>query len=111
MALRVRNWKIAFLEQNTELAPQTPISIWQGQFTKLRVPNIYNLRADPFERATSSLLYGGWQVHRGFLLVPAQAVVAKYLESFKDFPPRSKPASFTVSDVMEKLTTSNPGNN
>ncbi|NEW97133.1 arylsulfatase [Rhodopseudomonas sp. BR0G17] len=111
MALRVRDWKIAFTEQNTELSPQTPISVWQGQFTKLRVPNIYNLRADPFERATTSLLYGDWQVHHAFLAVPAQAVVARYIESFKEFPPRAKAASFTVSDVMEKLTTAGANKN
>jgi arylsulfatase A-like enzyme len=111
MAIRVRNWKISFMEQNGEIDPKIPLGVWQAQFTKLRLPNIYNLRADPFERATTSLLYGDWQVHRGFLLVPAQAVVAKYIESFKDFPPHTKPASFTVSDVMEKLSTPGPTRN
>jgi arylsulfatase len=48
--------------------------------------------------------YGNWQAHRSFLLVPAQAIVAKYLESFKEFPPRAKAASFTVSDAMDKIT-------
>jgi hypothetical protein len=58
MALRFRDWKLAFMEQNAEITPKLPLGAWQGQFTRLRVPNIYNLRSDPFERATTSLFYG-----------------------------------------------------
>ena len=105
MALRVRNWKITFMEQNVEINPKTPLGVWQGNFNKLRAPNLYNLRSDPFERGPDSILFGKWQADRTFLLVPAQGVVAKYIESFKDFPPRAKAASFTVSDVMEKIQT------
>jgi arylsulfatase len=104
MALRVRDWKLNFMEQHTEVSPQTPLSVWQGNFTKLRAPNIYNLRSDPFEKGPQSMEFGNWQAHRAFLLVPAQAIVAKYLESFKEFPPRAKAASFTVSDAMDKIT-------
>ncbi len=111
MAIRIRNWKITFLEQNTEVSPQTPAGVWQGQFNKLRAPNIYNLRADPFERGTTSLSYGDWMSHRMFLIVPAQAVVAHWVDSFKEFPPRAKAASFTISDVMEKITTAKPNEN
>jgi arylsulfatase len=103
MALRVQNWKITFMEQHAEVNPKTPLSVWQGNFTKLRGPNLYNLRADPFEKGTDSIYYADWQAHRAFVFVPAQAIVARYLESFKDFPPRSKPASFTVSDAMDKI--------
>ena len=111
MALRFRDWKAAFMEQTYEINPKTPLSVWQGQFTKLRVPMLYNLRADPFEKATSSIYYGDWSAHRMFMLVPAQAFVAKWLESFKDFPPRAKAASFSISDVMEKITTATPNEN
>jgi arylsulfatase len=111
MALRVRNWKIAFMEQHTEINPETPLGVWQGQFTKLRAPNLYNLRADPFERGTTSIYYADWEARRAFAFVPAQAVVAKYIESFKEFPPRAKAASFTVSDVMDKIQAVNPGAN
>jgi arylsulfatase len=104
MALRVRDWKITFLEQNVEINPKAPLGVWQGNFTQLRAPNLYNLRADPFERGPDSILYSNWHAHRAFLLVPAQAVVAKYLDSFKEFPPRAKAASFTVSDAMDKVT-------
>ncbi|ODT05964.1 MAG: arylsulfatase [Mesorhizobium sp. SCN 65-20] len=111
MAIRVREWKITFMEQNAEISPQMPVGVWQAQFTKLRAPNLYNLRADPFERGTSSMYYGDWLARHVFLQVPAQAIVAKYIESFKEFPPRAKAASFTVSDVMEKITTAAPGRN
>ena len=108
---RFRDWKFAFMEQHTEINPQTPLGVWQGQFTKLRAPVIYNLRADPFEKATVSIYYADWVARRMFLMVPAQALVAKWLESFKDFPPRAKAASFSVSDVMDKITTASPNRN
>jgi arylsulfatase A-like enzyme len=111
MALRVREWKISFLEQHTTTNPQEPLGPWMGQFTKLRAPMLYNLRADPFERGPVSIYYADWHAHRAFILVPAQAIVAKYIESFKEFPPRAKAASFTVSDVMDKLTTAGPDKN
>jgi arylsulfatase len=103
MALRIQHWKITFMEQHAEPNPKTPLSVWQGNFTKLRGPNLYNLRADPFERGTDSIYHADWQAHRAFMFVPAQAVVGQWLESFKDFPPRSKAASFTVSDAMDKI--------
>ena len=56
MAIRVRDWKITFMEQNNEISPKLPTGPWQGQFTKLRMPNLYNLRADPFERGTDQYL-------------------------------------------------------
>jgi arylsulfatase A-like enzyme len=104
MAIRVRDWKIAFMEQHVEVNPKSPLGVWQGDFTKLRGPNLYNLRADPFERGPDSMLFGNWQAHRAFMFVPAQAIVARYLDSFKEFPPRAKAASFTVSDAMDKIT-------
>jgi arylsulfatase A-like enzyme len=108
MALRFREWKIAFMEQNVELNPKTPLGVWQGDFTKLRAPNIYNLRSDPFERGPASIYYGDWETRRVFVLVPAQGMVAQWLDSFKDFPPRAKAASFTVSDAMDKIYAANP---
>jgi hypothetical protein len=103
LALRYKDWKVSFLEQNTQISPETPMGAWMGQFTKLRVPKLYNLRSDPFERGPESIEYAGWFTHRAFVLVPAQVVVVRYLESFKEFPPRAKAASFTVSDAMEKI--------
>ena len=111
MAIRVKEWKISFMEQHTEIGPTTPLGVWQGGFTKLRAPVIYNLRSDPFERGPTSIYYADWHAHRAFLLVPAQGIVGRYIETFKEFPPRAKAASFTVGDVMEKLSTANSGKN
>jgi arylsulfatase len=111
LALRVRRYKITFMEQHSEAEPSNPLGVWQAEFKKLRVPNLYDMRADPFERSTSSIYYADWQIHRAFLMVPAQALVAMMLETFRAFPPRAKAASFTVSDAMEKIETASPNQN
>ncbi|HUU67155.1 MAG TPA: arylsulfatase [Methyloceanibacter sp.] len=103
-ALRYKGWKIIFMEQKS---PGT-FRVWMEPFVPLRVPLIFNLRRDPYERATiTSNTYYDWQLDRAFLLVPAQAYVGKFLETFKEFPPRQKAASFSLDQVMEKL--SKPG--
>jgi arylsulfatase len=84
----VREWKVSFLEQNGKMSTENPLSVWQSDFTHLRVPNLYNLRADPFERATESIYYPDWQVRRVFVQVPIQAYVANWIQSFKEFPIR-----------------------
>jgi arylsulfatase A-like enzyme len=100
MALRFRDWKIVFMEQR---APGT-LRIWAEPFTELRVPKMFNLRRDPYERADiTSNTYYDWMISRAYMLVPAQAYVGKFLETFKEFPPRQRPASFTVGGQMEAL--------
>ena len=101
LAVRYNDWKVSFKEQE-----HTGLAVWEREFTSLRVPNIYNLRADPFERGPESLEYGLWKFHRAFLLVPTQALVGQWLQSFKEFPIRQKPASFNLDQVMEKLSAS-----
>jgi arylsulfatase len=109
VAIRVGNIKIAFMEQHGTLTNATPVGIFQSPFTKLRIPNLYNLRSDPFERGPDSIYYADWLERRVFLLVPAQSIVGKLLESFKEFPPRAKASSFTVSDAMETIMTAGSG--
>jgi arylsulfatase A-like enzyme len=99
-AIRVNQWKIVFTENNN-----TGLDIWRQGFNRLRAPKIFNLLADPFERGDTSFLYNDWMADRAFLVVPAQAVVAQWLESFKEFPIRQKPASFNLDEVMQKLTS------
>jgi arylsulfatase A-like enzyme len=99
LAIRTGNWKISFIEQY-----HTGLGVWSGEFTRLRVPNIYNIRADPFERGPEAIGYDDWTVHHAFMLVPAQAEVAKWLASFKEYPIRAKPASFNLDEVMTKLS-------
>jgi hypothetical protein len=83
------------------------LQVWFEPYTVLRAPKLFNLRADPYERADiTSNTYWDWYIDHAYLIVPAQAYVAKFLASFKDFPPRQKAASFTITDVMEKLQNS-----
>ncbi len=99
-ALRYQDWKLIFMEQQT----MGTFRVWMEPFVLLRVPLIFNLRRDPWERATiTSNTYYDWLLDRAFLLVPAQAYVAQFLETFKEFPPRQKAASFSLDQVMETI--------
>jgi arylsulfatase len=99
-ALRYDDWKMIFMEQKA----QGTFRVWMEPFVPLRVPLIENLRRDPYERATiTSNTYYDWLLDRAFLLVPAQAYVANFLATFKEFPPRQKAASFSLDRVMEKI--------
>jgi len=101
MALRVGNWKCTFMEQRAK-----GFKVWEEPLVAKRVPDLYNLRSDPFERATedADIFYAKWKADRAFLLVPAQAIVAEFLATFKEFPPRQKPASFSIDQALEKAT-------
>ncbi|WP_115461945.1 arylsulfatase [Winogradskyella aurantiaca] len=99
-ALRYADWKMIFMEQKVE----GTLEIWANPFTPLRVPLIFNLRRDPYERAQkTSNTYYDWLIDRVYLLVPAQQYVGKFLETFKEYPPRQKAASFSLDQVMAKL--------
>ena len=100
-AIRMGRWKSVFIEQNHE-----GLDVWRKGFDKLRVPNIYHLLADPFERGDKSMKYDAWLVHHIYINYGATALVAQWLQSFKEFPPRQKPASFNLDEVMRKLTDS-----
>jgi len=99
MALRYGNWKAVFKEQRAE-----SFQVWSEPMVDLRVPKIFNLRSDPFERADhNAIYYNDWLLRRVFLLVPAQGFVAQWISSFKEFPPSQKPASFNLDQVMKKM--------
>ena len=101
-ALRYADWKLIFMEQKSA----GTFRVWMEPFVPLRVPLIFNLRRDPYERASiTSNSYFEWLIDRAYLLVPAQAYVGKFLGTFKEFPPRQKAASFSLDQVMEKLKT------
>ena len=99
MALRYGNWKAVFKEQRAE-----SFQVWSEPMVNLRVPKIFNLRSDPFERADhNAIYYNDWLLRRVFLLVPAQGYVAQWIASFKEFPPSQKPASFNLDQVLAKM--------
>jgi arylsulfatase A-like enzyme len=105
-ALRYNNLKITFLEQKAE-----GLRVWQEPFDVLRAPLLTNLRMDPFERARQedAMGYQRWWMEHAFAIAPASAYVGRWLQSFRDFPPRQKPGSFNLERVMEAVTTGSQG--
>jgi arylsulfatase len=99
MAVRVGDWKLVFEEQRA-LAMQ----VWAEPMTKLRLPHIFSLRRDPFERADfNSNTYFDWMVDHVPQLYECQAVVAAQIQNYINYPPRQKAASFNLDGVMAQL--------
>ncbi|XDB00211.1 arylsulfatase [Sulfitobacter sp. LCG007] len=100
VAVRYENWKFVFQEQRET----GTLNIWAEPFTPLRVPKIFDLRSDPYERAdVTSNTYYDWLLDHAFLLVPAQVEVADFLGTFVEYPPSQNPASFSVDQIQEQL--------
>ena len=99
-ALRYDNWKMTFLKQNA-----LGLKVWQEPFVELRAPLVTNLRMDPFERAEEehAMGYQRWYMEHMFAIAPAGAYVGAWLQSFREFPPRQKPGSFTLERAMETV--------
>ena len=99
-SLRYRDWKLVFLEQRA----QGTFLTWSNPFTPLRLPKLFNLRRDPYERADqTSNTYYDWVLDRVFMMVPAQTYVGEFLATFQEYPPRQEAASFSLDQVLEKL--------
>jgi arylsulfatase A-like enzyme len=106
VAMRFDNWKVVFMEQRC----QGTLGIWAEPFTTLRLPKLFNLRTDPFERAdTTSNTYWDWVVRKDFIILASQTIVSRFLETFKEFPPRQKAASFTIDQAIEKMNSAMSG--
>jgi arylsulfatase A-like enzyme len=100
VAVRYENWKLVFCEQRTE----GTLAIWRDPFTCMRGPTMFNLRMDPYERAEiTSNTYNDWVLRHAFLAVPAQNMVAQFVATFREYPPRQRPSSFSVDQIMEQL--------
>ena len=100
LGIRFDNWKIVFMEQRR----QGTLEVWFEPFTKLRAPKLFNLRTDPFEHAdVTSNTYWDWVIDRLYLMFYGTALVTRFLETFKEFPPRQEPASFTIANAVEEL--------
>ncbi len=107
VGLRYNQWKIVFSEQRAD-----GLDVWQDPFTPLRFPKLFNLRSDPFETADhESINYGKWRIEHAFVLVPAQAYVARFLGTFKAYPPRQKAGSFSLDNALDALLNANQQNN
>ena len=106
VSLRFDNWKFVFMEQR---CPGT-LRIWAEPFTPLRVPKMFNLRTDPFERAdTTSNTYYEWFLERAFMVLAAQVIAGEFAKTFTDFPPRQKAASFTIDDALAAMAAAGTG--
>lgn len=106
-ALRYNDWKMTFLRQNS-----VGIRVWETPFETLRWPMLTNLRMDPFERANDQTCDGPmWASEHMFFLAPAADYVGQWMQSFRDFPPRMKPGSFSLDRVMEAATAAGRGEN
>ncbi|TDR89648.1 arylsulfatase [Enterovirga rhinocerotis] len=100
LAVRYDNWKVVFMEQRC----QGTLQVWAEPFVRLRLPKLFNLRTDPYERADrTSNSYNEWLMRHLFILLGAQAIVGKWAETFAEFPPIQKPNSFTVDQAIEKM--------
>jgi arylsulfatase A-like enzyme len=100
VGLRYDNWKIVFAEQRR----QGTAAIWMEPFVVLRFPKIFNLRTDPFERADiTSNTYWDWVIDHAYVMYAAQFLVRQFLETFLEFPPRMKPASFGIDQALAKM--------
>ncbi|WP_013322581.1 arylsulfatase [Gloeothece verrucosa] len=98
-AIRVDDWKVIFSEQRAE-----GFEVWSEPYVNLRVPMILNLRRDPFEKAPEeSNNYIDWRFRHTFVIAPAQIVAQEFLDTFREYPPRQKPASFSINQMLEDL--------
>jgi arylsulfatase len=101
LAMRYTRWKLHFSIQE-----HRGFEVWSRGFTNLRVPLIIDLEADPFERTwEDSELYRQWQTDHVFLLMPAQAFAAKFLASFREFPPRQRAGTFNLDRIVDQMLT------
>jgi arylsulfatase A-like enzyme len=105
LALRHGRWKAHFKVQNA-----TGLEMWRSEFENLRAPLLFDLAIDPFERGTEGIYYDEWLFRRAYIIVPFQQIVRGLMASFVKFPPRQKPASFSIEDVLGKLSAGEEGN-
>jgi arylsulfatase len=100
LALRYENWKVVFAEQRL---PGT-MAVWNEPFIRFRMSKLFDLRADPYERADiTSNTYWDWAFDHAFLVIPFQTYIVNFIKTFKEFPPRQKPASFGIDQALESL--------
>ncbi|WP_417680142.1 arylsulfatase [Roseibium sp.] len=100
VAARYDDWKVVFLENRGQA-----FGVWREPFIELRVPLIFNLRRDPFEKAQHNAnIYDDWLLDRAFVIVPVQALAAQFLTTMQEYPPSQTPGSFNLSAIEKKLS-------
>jgi arylsulfatase len=105
VAIRYGDWKAVFHDQRAKT-----MQLWAEPFVPLRLPKIFNLRRDPFERADENANgYWNWLLEHVFVIYPMQALAAEQLQSFRDFPPRQAPAAFNLDSVLANMEDATGG--
>jgi arylsulfatase A-like enzyme len=100
LGMRFDNWKVVFMEQRVA----GTLQVWAEPFVPLRLPKLFNLRMDPFERAdVTSNTYYQWMIENPFLVLAATTIVTGFLETLEEFPPRQKAPSFSIDQAVEKM--------
>jgi len=103
VAARYNDWKVVFSENRGEA-----FGVWREPFVELRVPVLFNLRRDPFEKSQhNSNTYNDWFIDRVFVILPIQGLAAKFLMTMKDYPPSQSPGSFNLSKIEKQLRRAN----
>jgi arylsulfatase A-like enzyme len=98
--LRYDNWKLVFAQQRA----QGTLAVWSEPYVRTRIPALFNLRADPYERADiTSNTYWDWYLNHAYLMLPASEYVGNFLATFKEFPPSQRAASFTIDQAMDAM--------
>ena len=99
VATRYQDWKVVWLENRGEA-----FGVWREPFVELRVPLLFNLRRDPFEKAQhNSNTYNDWFLDRPFVLVPLTEMAGKFLMTMKDYPPSETAGSFNLSKMQKQI--------
>jgi arylsulfatase len=99
VAIRLGDWKAVFLENRAER-----MQVWAEPFTQLRIPLLFNLRRDPFEKSQHNAnVYWDWYLDRAYVLVPMQQVAAKFFQSMQEYPPSQTPGAFNLEKVQEQI--------
>jgi len=107
VAMRYTDWKVVFLENRGQA-----FGVWREPFTELRVPLLFNLRRDPFEKSQhNSNTYNDWFLDRPFVIVPLQAMAGEFLKTMKDYPPSQTPGSFNLDKVQKQIEAAARGGN
>ena len=104
MAIRVGDWKAHYLENRAH-----QLQVWREPMVHLRLPLLFNLRRDPFEKAyQNSNTYHDWMIDRAYVLGPMQMVASRFLMTMKEFPPSQAPGDWSLQSLEKQIKQMNP---
>jgi arylsulfatase A-like enzyme len=104
-AIRVGNWKAVYLENRAH-----QLDVWREPFVELRLPLLFNLRRDPFEKAQhNSNTYHDWMIDRAYVLGPMQVVASKFLVTLREYPPSQTPGDWSLASLEKRIKSMTAG--